>query len=619
MQNSNESVAPTASSITTKPQRILSDNGWIIFFYKNSPTFEKFLELEINRLTQIKQFGINSISKATRKDYLNVFMNSVMRIGEKGGKSGLASNIPEINGKRLSEKKMSKSDLVKFWFILTQYGHLKDLHIAEKFICYQMYCNSELVNKLLENFKPNAKKFALEVIKKQDWMKFHYVLAVWRLLRDNILSKTEKEQLIDVMEEFFANSKLDSARRGCEVAFHIIRKLAYLHLDLSEHHDCPFLLNIDTIIHQLRTEYALFEKLSGLYEARGRMLNQLNKYFVENLYITPENALKQWSLLKVLNEKYNVTVNNLESILQELYQKSFEDEAKKKASELCYAFSLPYGPTTETDVIIFTRLQKSGLRKHEVYPLCWTDKKSQYIEMFFFVNKDEKSRVLDIYRALQFIKYPLQHSLYKSINNVFKVSPVVASRIAKSLFQFCFTKILMINDVEIISQLYTNLKIDHIPWTLCYGQSDVLTSLRDLLDTMNTSDIEMNKGKKVEVDAMIQAMMLEQQDNNDREKCYFMIVWHGIKVLRDGEEAQFDGVWLSFAPKKYQLSLVEVKGGRRDKIDSAKNQLSKALSRIGVPEKVLQCKIEKSIHNRTAIFTFEVDKLFNYKNMITEI
>lgn len=181
----------------------------------------------------------------------------------------------------------------------------------------------------------------------------------------------------------------------------------------------------------------------------------------------------------------------------------------------------------------------------------------------------------------------------------------------KSLFQFCFENILELKNVEIISQLHNDLKVDHLPYTLCFGQSDVLTSLRDLIQTMNDSNIEFTKDRKIEVDMYVQAVMMDIQENMERDESFYLLIWHGIKVINEkNQETQFDGIWLSIQPNKYTLSLVEVKGGRSQKIDSARNQLTKGLSKIGVSKKVFKEKIEKQIHNRAAIYSFSKDKKF---------
>lgn len=119
-----------------------------------------------------------------------------------------------------------------------------------------------------------------------DWLSFHQFLAAWRIQQSEALRSSHWKWVLDTYFRFGARPQhLHENGVKAISAFHVLRKLAYLALDMHESHGLC-ILNLSKIKQSLL--FAEIWKWSSKYDHFGLLLNTLKVHLGYTLYTNYE-------------------------------------------------------------------------------------------------------------------------------------------------------------------------------------------------------------------------------------------------------------------------------------------------------------------------------------------
>jgi len=327
--------------------------------------------------------------------------------------------------------------------------------------------------------------------------------------------------------------------------------------------------------------------------------------------MTPENAALHWSLLQVLSDKVEFTRENLTETMQTLFNSSFRTEAQQRAERIKHIYSLPHpssmsvkqGPkSSEYDVSVYKLLRAT--LGHYIYTFSWPNI-SKNIEVYFFMEKHQKISARRVYSAIEGIanSWRTTHgSLYLGLSDAFNKSPVSVSRMLKSLATYLLQEAVNVENLILRAQLYEELQIQALPWSLCYGLDEALLSMSHYLSDHNK--INLDKGHKAEPIAAIKGFI---QDINHciASETLYLFVWGGVTIRGNKKEKQIDGMWVTMERAVFKLYLIESKTTKA-KPDKCQDLLREKLLAVGVSEGVLKSAETIAIGALAGGFCFRV-------------
>lgn len=404
---------------------------------------------EFVRLGNMKQLGVISKSLAsahhTRHEYLSLFMYLLDIVGDHGGQAAVNTDINILG------EKIAKKELIKFWFILGQYGHCFETYAAERYLLHQLRKKKTLQKAFLSTFFGDLKSYTEEVIKKGDWYKLYPAISYWRLLNSGLegilrdFAVAALEEMVNASENRPSSDKVADAY----TVLSTIRELAYLYLDIqftarSVHLD-PVALAL-----QIHEEPGLVSLLKDRFDARGAMLESVGSYLCETVYVTPENGENVYLKLVELKKRHRRTINELSSgnaidSIQHIISDLIEQKNGSRilnSADVSYAFSLPYPLSTESDLEIYRSFKKEMGIRYRVYVSRWP-RNPKHVEVFFLHpngqgNPYEYVSIAKLYKALKVTtgRFDKHEGIPETRNNYYSKIAYCSHEAKVSYFEF---------------------------------------------------------------------------------------------------------------------------------------------------------------------------------------
>jgi len=271
----------------------------INFFGLSSKVIDLYnITNEFSRQRYIKHLGLisnvfDSVSH-TRFDYL-MLQCMMVDIFDKFHTGDSIYNLGSI---KIYGNSCTGNEILKSWFLLSNFGHAKNTLADEKALCYRLINDKEKRRVIISKIKDNdLKKYSRKVITSFDYMNMHYVLGIARVYEE-VNSTKLKRVLIDLYKALLLDkdqvngitnfSKLTNLRE----IYKTIRKLAIISID-SHYSHVPFSINI------LSTIINLQEKDSYESDFLNSILGALNK----ELYLNREVlCIQQAYIFEALEE-----------------------------------------------------------------------------------------------------------------------------------------------------------------------------------------------------------------------------------------------------------------------------------------------------------------------------
>jgi hypothetical protein len=303
-----------------------------------STYFRQLLSDEIARAASMKQL-FTSETTTTRDKYLHMFMYLLDKLAE-SKTEGLSSDIelPKLSTDDGDKTVLiTRLDVVSFWFVLFNYGHLKDTRGIERYIHYQLWrkCknrsgipdqkeikvgntntspahasaekikqevngkNSKVINVFLRRFPEEYLDYSWNIIYFGQWQLFHHILAVWRIINEvdseedvQVKFKGESEYrsmklktlLLRLMELFARQKNWEKISKEMMI-FSTLRMYAYLIIDPPR--TSIMKINLEEFVTYLKTERFSIMKLYNELDLRGKQGYDQNDYYLNTVCMDP--------------------------------------------------------------------------------------------------------------------------------------------------------------------------------------------------------------------------------------------------------------------------------------------------------------------------------------------
>jgi hypothetical protein len=320
----------------------IAGNVKVTFFdisYNVVKLYDKCSEFE--RQKKIKHLGLIAdvieSSNHTRYEYLllQCFFTEIIENTYKGTSNALGSI--KING-----IEVKGSELIKSWFLLSNFGHTIKTFGDEKALLLFTYERKGFRNKLIADIEDDdLKKYSNKVIDDFDYPGFHNVLSIWRIYK-TIRNKRERGAILNIYKLYLLDDfQINVNKAKLSVLKYIskfIREVALVTID-SHHTHMPFSLN----------PFALLMSMD-LFENRFKNDSILNVLYPISSLLVEEIYLKK----EVLTMQRAYEISSIESIKQRnaRYQEydKIIDEAFKQGILQCesvnishfFRFKIPY-------------------------------------------------------------------------------------------------------------------------------------------------------------------------------------------------------------------------------------------------------------------------------------
>ena len=266
-------------------------------FYEKLGEFER--QKSINHLGLISK-EIDGASH-TRYEYL-MLQCALSDVLDKLHKGSAAQGSIKVDG-----ISYNGNCLLKSWFMLSNFGHLKNTYGDEKTLIHYAIKRQGFKSRLLNIIRsPQLKEWAEKVINNFEYQKFHYVIAIYRMYKDMRQMVNKQDELAKLMELLLISTddipyKVNETRLlQLRSLFKKIRDIAIVTIDGHYSHT-P--ITIDLI-----SSLVSFDEIEGGVFGRdiSSSLNPLRSMLCEGIYLNPYVLANQRSYevnaLKKLNE-----------------------------------------------------------------------------------------------------------------------------------------------------------------------------------------------------------------------------------------------------------------------------------------------------------------------------
>lgn len=266
------------------------------FFNLSAKIYELYKkENEITRQKSISHLGL--ISKAfnginhSRYEYL-IFQCVTSELIENNfkGTTSAQGNI------KINKKEYSGNDIIKGWFLMSNFGHCKNTIGDEKSLLVNVIQKRSFRSYLIGSIKDEQlKDWANNVIDKFDYVSFHHILSIRRIYKCLKRSNILKAELIAVYKLLLLESDLTSSYSNkarvedLKLMYKNIRDLCILALD-SRNTSLPFSIDVLSSILSFNNNQNRYRqiRISDIFDP---MLSLL----YNNLYLHPKSQTIQRS------------------------------------------------------------------------------------------------------------------------------------------------------------------------------------------------------------------------------------------------------------------------------------------------------------------------------------
>jgi len=532
-------------------------------------------EGEFDRLSRMRQLGVlaHGLSSAhhTRFEYVSLFMYLVDILSMRSGNARLSSSV-EVGG-----RKISKSELIKLWFLLYQYAHLFDTYAAERFVVFQLQKNKVLSDAFLDGFPESCRPYCQEVIQHGRWYQFSVCLAFWRVQRaqwpDGLRSFciAALESYIEALQDERKHGKLNEAFD----ILGLVRELSYGYLDI-QFTDRSLLIDPVALALQVHEEFGLVAKLRDRFDARGAMLEALSAYLCETVYVTPSNVVHIYETLSRLKKRFGKRIERatpdtassvVEHIVGELLENAGADS--KKAGEFSYIASLPHPMSSKSDLSVYGRFRDRIGKRYRIYVSRWP-RDARHIEIFL-LHPNERG---NLYEALSIGKLYAGVSmvaeawtevsggdkkfLYKVVEQTATKAPVSFSRMLHRLASYLAAACLGCPGLELRSEMLERYREAILPWVFCKGVREARKASQEF------SSLVAGKFGGGHLCHETSAV-LEFFKSNRKKGGYYLIGRGAFKVHYNDIVKEFDGIWVHVCSADVTLYLLEAKRGKKER------------------------------------------------------
>ncbi len=273
--------------------------------------YRKLLELgEISRQKEIDHLGLLSHSYSnlnhSRYDYfITQSVLSELLENQFKGTTSAQGNI------KVGGENYRGNDLLKIWFLLSNYGHCKYTIGDEKALMIFASKRRGFFSALTKPYRDDALiKWAKKTIKHFDYIKFHHIITLFKIYKTFKRDRATQDRFVNIYKLLLLPIKdidyvSDQLKlEQLKIIYKNIRKLAIIALDTSNSH-LP--ITIDVLSTILSFDFN-FDKFQG--RKLSRLFDPLTNLLYSELYLSREAQTLQRDYeikaLKVMNElNYN--------------------------------------------------------------------------------------------------------------------------------------------------------------------------------------------------------------------------------------------------------------------------------------------------------------------------
>jgi len=403
---------------------------------------------EFNRQKRIKHLGLISKvfegSSHSRYDYV-MLQCALVDLVDNIHKGSPTLSLGEL---KVDGIRMSGNELLKSWFLLSNFGHTRYTFGDEKAITLYALKTPAFKRKLLKPILDTSlKTWGEEIIIQCDYTKMHYLLAVRRIYKETSRNIKLREQLIALVKllvlqksdiKFRINfEKLEQLKR----LFNLIRKLSIISIDGHYSH-MPVKIDLIASIVSLGTIEKTYSNQS--------LVNQLNPIISllhEEIYLNKE--VLEWQRSYEVESHLILSkfrTSGIENLIEIAFQKGLIENPEKKLSH-------------------FARLKLDNLLKFEEDIKSNLDELAKIrigcrdTEYGIDYNPIAKFQVIDLFlNEDKFENDYLPLFIFNICNYISKVSIVTLEKTMPSIDQFS-NKILQVNN-DIVDPLQLNKLLD---------------------------------------------------------------------------------------------------------------------------------------------------------------
>jgi hypothetical protein len=397
---------------------------------------------EFDRQKKINHLGLisNEIDGATHTRYEYLMLQCALAdILDKLNKGVYAQGELKVSGKAFKG-----NGLLKSWFLLSNFGHLKNTFGDEKTLIIYALKRKGFKSKLLNIIKSIELRAWCEcIITNFQYHKFHYVLAIYRIYKEQPRQLEKQKEMIVLMELLLLDidnipykvnkSKLLQLRS----LFKKIRDITIVTIDGHYSHT-P--LSIDLI-----SSLVSFDEIEGGVFGKdiSSSFSPLRKSLHEEIYLNPEVLARQRSYeldsLKNLNELV-FTKDTYDEIINMAINSGITIDHKKDLNHFC---RIPIHPDIQPATSFYDEFRNVTLRVKKNCP---------NVEAYLDVNPYSKTRYADFFISDRFV----DSNLPKYLTNI---STLIKDQ---------------------ISYLYENIKENHLGFLVDFQRLALAKGVDDL-------------------------------------------------------------------------------------------------------------------------------------------
>lgn len=250
-------------------------------------------EEEVNRQKNMPHLGL--ISKAfsgvnhTRYEYviLQCVISELVENGFKGTTS--AQGSIKIDG-----DEYSGNDILKTWFLLSNFGHCKNTFGDEKALLLSAISRKGFRSHLINSIRDlDLKRWAEDVIESLDYVNFHHLISIGRIYQSLKRRVAIQNEIITVYKLLLLNSSETSEIcdqlkiEQLKTIFRNIRDLAIISLD-SRNSSLPISVDILSTVLSFDFYDQRFQQTTA-----GQLFNPILSLLMDNLYLHPQSQKHQ--------------------------------------------------------------------------------------------------------------------------------------------------------------------------------------------------------------------------------------------------------------------------------------------------------------------------------------
>jgi hypothetical protein len=196
----------------------------------------------------------------------------------------------------ISKRNYTGNDLIKTWILLSNFGHCKNTISDEKALLLGVSANKRNKTRLINLINDgDLKVWAEDVIEKFDYVNFHHILSIIRIIKATKKRIVLRKKILDAYRLLLLDSNLTSFIANPQKTDHLksvysnVRNLCILALD-SRNTSLPFTFDILSAV----VNYDLMES-RFLQRTVGDLLRPMISLLYDTVYLDPKSQAFQRS------------------------------------------------------------------------------------------------------------------------------------------------------------------------------------------------------------------------------------------------------------------------------------------------------------------------------------